>query len=396
MSKILVLNQYYPPDTSATAAMAREVVGALARHHDDVTVIAGRPSYDPSERYAWRPLRREFGRVTVERVGSFAFDRRRMAGRAANYLSYLALALVRAAMHRPDKIVAMTDPPLIVVVAALVGRLRGVPFIYNVRDLHPDWGLAAGVVEPGPLVRLWQRIHTWALHRASRVIVLGDDMRDHILAKGVQAARVVVVRDGAEVPDSPPTGWGPIAPTVRQRARFVVMHAGNLGLSGAWETLARAAGALAEDGVDFVMVGAGAGEPGARAAFDGRPNVRFLPYQPVAAVPSLLAAADLQVVTIKSGLEGLVVPSKLYGILAAGRPVLVVAPRGSDAARIVAERRAGWVADPDDPESVVAAVRAAVTEPEELERRAANAFAAAADYRREDLLREFVRQVERG
>lgn len=412
MSRILVLNQYYPPDTSATALMARETVEALAKAGHAVTVLAGRPSYDPTERRRWRLLRREpvatpsggraetpraagrAGTITVERVGSTAFDRRRMAGRAANYLSYLALAMVRAPLVRCDAMVSMTDPPFVAVLGAVAARLRRVAFVYNVRDLHPDWTVAAGLLRPGPVVRVWDALHRWALVRAARVIVLGDDMRDRVTAKGVDPGRVRVVRDGASVPATPPARERAIAHAVRGGGSFVVMHAGNLGFTGAWETLCRAAAALSGDGVSLVFVGGGAGEARVRAALDGAPNVAFLPFRPAHEVPALLAAADLQLVTVKRGLEGLVVPSKLYGILAAGRPVLVVASEASDAARIVTRRCAGWVADPDDPDAVAAAIRVAMENPAECRRRAENAFAAARAFERGALLEELVREVE--
>jgi len=412
VSRILVLNQYYPPDTSATALMAREVVEALAGAGHQVTVLAGRPSYDPTERRAWRPLLRErvatpsrvdtatargagrAGTITVERVGSTAFDRRRMAGRASNYLSYLSLAVLRAPWVRCDAIVTMTDPPFVAVLGALAAGLRRVPFVYNIRDLHPDWTLAAGLLRPGPAVRLWEALHRWALVRAARVIVLGDDMRDRVTAKGVDPGRVRVVRDGASVPDAPPGRERAIAHAVRGDASFVVMHAGNLGFTGAWETLGRAARALAGRGVSLVFVGGGAGEARVRAALDGTANVRFLPFRPAHEVPALLAAADLQIVTVRRGLEGLVVPSKLYGILAAGRAVLVVASEASDAARIVTRRCAGWVADPDDPSAVAAAIGEAMENPAECRRRAGNAFAAAGEFERGALLGALVREVE--
>ncbi len=109
---MLVLNQYFPPDTSATAGVASEVVEALAESGHRVTVVAGRPSYEPTERHAWRFLSRDrSGEVTVERLGSCAFPRRHMVGRVANYLSYLALTLVRGLVARTDLVLVMTDPP---------------------------------------------------------------------------------------------------------------------------------------------------------------------------------------------------------------------------------------------------------------------------------------------
>src|SRR5271163_3347373 len=200
---ILLLNEYYPPDTSATAKMAAQVAEALAQRHQ-VTVVAGRPSYDPDVRYPYALLRRDKrNKVSVECVGSTAFPRR-----VANYLSYLALAVPRALALRPDIILAMTDPPVAGIAGAFIARLAGRPFVYNIRDLYPDMAIGGDIVRAGKWAARWESLHRLALKQAARVIVLGDDMRDRILAKGVAAERVVVVRDGttptsaaAQIPD---------------------------------------------------------------------------------------------------------------------------------------------------------------------------------------------------
>jgi glycosyltransferase involved in cell wall biosynthesis len=392
--RILVLNQYYPPDTSATAVIAGETIHGLAAAGHHVTVVAGRPSYQPTERYRWRPLRRvRDGDVTVERVGSFAFSRVGMAGRVANYVSYLPLALLRGLVAPADIVLAMTDPPVVVVIAACVARLRGLPLVYNVRDLHPDMAAAAGLIRPGVTLALWSALHRWALRRAARLIVLGEDMRRRILTQGVPAERIIVVRDGTDIPEQVAPPDNPVSRDVRCGFPFVVMHAGNLGYAGAWETLLQAAERLTGDGVGLVFVGGGVSADGVRARAAGFPNVRFLPPRPVAQVPELLAAGDVQVVTVRRGLEGLVVPSKLYPILAAGRPVLAVVPEESDVATIVRRAQCGWVVDPDDPEAVARAIREAVRDPTGLEQRGKCARAAAPQFARPQLLVDFVAAV---
>src|SRR3984885_194699 len=193
---ILLFNEYYPPDTSATAKMAALVAEALAQRHQ-VTVVAGRPSYDPDEFYPYALLRREKrNNVTVERVGSTDYPRHKMKRRVSNYLSYLALAVPRALAVPSDVILAMTDPPVAGIAGAFVARLAGRPFVYNIRDMYPDMAVGGDIVRPSKWVERWEKMHRKALKQAARVIVLGDDMRDRILKKGVDPDRVVVVRDG--------------------------------------------------------------------------------------------------------------------------------------------------------------------------------------------------------
>src|SRR3989442_5601666 len=145
---ILLLNEYFPPDTSATAKMAAMIVEALAERHR-VTVLAGRPSYDPSERHPFYLLRREVqGNVTVERVGSTTYPRFRMKGRVSNYLTYLSLAVTRALALRADVILSMTDPPIMGLAGAFASNLARRSFFFNIRHILPHIALFSLIVHP--------------------------------------------------------------------------------------------------------------------------------------------------------------------------------------------------------------------------------------------------------
>jgi glycosyltransferase involved in cell wall biosynthesis len=398
---ILLLNEYYPPDTSATAKMAAQVAEALAQRHR-VTVVAGRPSYDPDARYPYALLRRDTrDKVTVECVGSTAFPRHKMPRRVANYLSYLALAVPRALALHPDIILAMTDPPVAGIAGAFIARLAGRPFVYNIRDLYPDMAVGGDIVRAGKWAARWEGLHRRALKQATRVIVLGDDMRDRILAKGVAPERVVVVRDGttsattsAATPAQMPDRGDPVVQEIRHGFPFVVLHAGNLGFYGAWDTLLQAAKILNNENIGFVFIGDGANRAGLESAARNLPNVKFAPFRPVAQIAHVMVAGDLHIVTVKRGLEGVVVPSKLYSILAAGRPIIVIAPAECDAARIVVESGCGVAADPDDPAAVAAAIRELRAQPVRLAEMGQRAQETAAKYARVDELERFVAIVE--
>lgn len=392
--RILLLNEYYPPDTSATAHMARAVVQTLAERHQ-VTVLAGRPSYDPTEYHRFYLLRTEGnGPVRVRRVGSTAFPRHRMTQRVSNYLSYLCLAAPVALATPADLIMAMTDPPIEGLFGAWVARRRRLPFVYNIRDLYPDMAVGGRIVRQGRWVDCWERMHRRAMCQAARVIVLGEDMRERLAAKGVDPARIAVVRDGAPLDELPcPNGHTTVS-LIRNGFQFVALHAGNLGFYGAWETMVEAARQLENEGVGLVFVGAGAQRDRVEKAAGGSTAVRFLPFRPPEEIPYVLAAADVHVITVRRGLEGVVVPSKLYGILAAGRPVLVVAPQSSDVARIVTDAACGLVADPENPASVAAAIRQFRAQPAELAAMGRRAREKAREFERSGQLRLLLNIVE--
>jgi putative colanic acid biosynthesis glycosyltransferase WcaI len=395
--RVLVLNLYYPPDRSATAKMAAAFVEPLAAKHD-VTLICGRPSYDPTERRAWRLWQTErLGAVTVVRVGSTDYPRTQMAQRVLNYLSYVALSIPRALFVPCDVVLAMTDPPFEGIVGAFVAMLKRKPFVYNIRDLYPDMALGGSIVKPGFLTRIWEKLHQWALRRAARVMVLGEDMKVRIAAKGADAARIAIVRDGAA--SAPGTAAPPqldlqVISAIRAEFRFVLLHAGNLGFYGAWETLLAAARELETDGVGLVFVGDGAQRARLEAAATGSANVRFFPFFPANKIASVLAAGDAHVITIKRGLEGVVVPSKLYGILAAGKPVVAVSPKQTDAASLAARHGFGVAADPDNPAELVAMVRALLVDPARLASMGAAARIAATQFARANECLKFVQVLE--
>jgi glycosyltransferase involved in cell wall biosynthesis len=395
--RVLLLNLYFPPDTSATAKMARSVVDALSIAHN-VTVLCGRPSYDPAERRAWRPYRTEFaGRTRIIRAGSTDFPRFDMKKRVINYMSYVGLAFPRALFAPCDVLVAMTDPPFQGIVGAIAAMLKRKPYVYNIRDLYPDMAVGGSIVKPGLLARIWERLHRWALRRATRVIVLGEDMRARIVAKGVEPARVLIVRDGAEIlpANTPLAAPDPeVVDAIRGNFSFVLVHAGNLGFYGAWNTLVTAARNLASGGVGLVFVGDGAQRPEIETLAAGSGNIRFLEFFPGSKIPSVLAAADAHVITVKHGLEGVVVPSKMYGILAAGKPIVAVAPKESDVVSLGIQRGFAVAADPDRPAEVVNAVRSLASDPNKLQAMGEAARAAAPDYDRVKELQKFVEIIE--
>ena len=363
---ILLLNEYFPPDTSATAKFAAQVAEALSVNHR-VTVVAGRPSYDPSEMHPRYLLRREIrGNLVIERVGSTAYPRFQMRRRVANYLTYLSLAIPRALSIPSDIVLAMTDPPIEGIAGALVAGLSGRPFVYNIRDMYPDMAVGGAIVRPGSFTGWWEAMHRWALRRATRLIVLGEDMRDRIVAKGIDPARVVVSRDGIIIPETVPAAENSVAREIRGDFRFVLVHAGNVGFYGAWQTLISAVRMLEDEGVGLVFIGEGAMKSQVEAMAQGCRAVRFLPFRPASEVPLVLSSGDMHVVTVKRGLEGVVVPSKLYPTLAAGRPVLGVAPEESDVVRIIRRTGCGLVANPDEPASVAEAIRGVLHDREQL------------------------------
>ncbi len=388
---IVFLNRCYPPEVGATGKILKRLAKELSRDFH-VTLLVGRPSLPRKSRssWAWGNSERE-GPVIVERIGTTAFEHKFMVGRVINYFTYLVLAMIRLFTLRPAPtvIIAMTDPPLTCLIGALAVTVKKCRFVYSVQDLHPDMALASGMVKPGWVVSVWHWVHAWAMRKAHVVIVLGDDMRDRVAAKGIAPERIVVIRHGSDWVKGPASTNHPLIEEIRQGFAFVVLYSGNLGFAGAWEVLIEAAGQLAEEGVRFVFVGEGSFQSKLELLAQGLTNVLFLPFRSQEEFPYLLSAGDLHVVTVRAGLEGLVVPSKLYPLLVAGCPVFAVAPEGCDVVRIVQQYHCGLFAPPTSVESVVKCVIHAKNHPNELQKMGQNAAKLGATFSQARIADEF-------
>jgi putative colanic acid biosynthesis glycosyltransferase WcaI len=414
--RILFLNLYFPPDTSATAKSAESMVHALVRTHE-VTVLCGRPSYDPTERRPWKLWRTErisstppqstgegaaqitggYNAFTIIRVGSTDYPRIQMNRRILNYLTYVKLAFWRAFFIPCDAIFAMTDPPFNGIVGALLSVLKRKPLIYDIQDMYPDMAVAGSIVKPGLLTRFWERLHRWALRRATRIIVLGDDMRARIIAKGIDPGKVFIVRSGVDAlpPDAPALPANTeITRAIRGNFRFVLLHAGNLGFYGAWDTIIAAARKLENENIGFVFVGDGAERSRLENLAAGSTNVRFLPFFPSSDIPSVLTAPDAHIVTIKRGLEGVVVPSKVFGIIAAGKPIVAIAAPETDVAALGVRHGFAIHADPTNPDKLASIIRRIASNPTALATMCEAARQAAAQYSRANELRHLADIVE--
>jgi putative colanic acid biosynthesis glycosyltransferase WcaI len=388
--RILLLNLYFPPDTSATAKVAESMVRALAQSHE-VTVLCGRPSYDPTEgrpRRLWQTERisaNNSAPFTVIRVGSTAYPRMQMKLRLLNYLTYAKLATLRALFIPCDVILAMTDPPFNGISAAIIGMLKRKPVVYDIQDMYPDMAVAGSIVRPGLIPRLWEHLHRWALRRAAAIIVLGEDMRARIVSKVIDPSKIFIVRNSVDVPParSPSPPLNPeVIRAIRGNFRFVLLHAGNLGFYGAWDTLIAAARQLENDNIGLVFVGDGAERARLEPLAAGAANIRFLLFFPSADIPSVLAAPDAHIVTIKPGLQGVVAPSKMFGILAAGKPIIAVAPDDTDVATLGAHHGFAVCADPSDPSALASAIRQLAADPARLTAMGQSASLAATRYSR--------------
>jgi glycosyltransferase involved in cell wall biosynthesis len=367
--RILFINRSYYPDVEATGQLLSELCADLARSHR-VSVIAGRPNFVAGKQQGGLTWRESHEGVEIVRVRNLRFRKVRLVGRVVGLTSYLFLALWAALWHsRPDVIVVETDPPALGLLGAFLKWWHRCPMVYYLQDLFPEVGLALGRFRPGLLTGLLRWMTQAGLRHADRVVVVGEDMRRLVLARGVAPGKIEVVPNWVD-PGlvRPCEGHNPLRSEWGGGGKFVVMYSGNLGLSQGLEHVLEAARVMKDEPVLFLFVGEGGAKPGlmARAGELGLDNVRFLPYQPKENLGQSLGAADLHLIPLRKGLAGCVVPSKLYGILAAGVPYVAAIDDDSEVAEVTRTYRCGVLIAPDCPEQLVGALRWCRENPGEL------------------------------
>ena len=365
MPSILFINRVYPPADGATGRVLEYVAEGFVRAGWEVSVlttVAGGEKAGTTVRHG----------VRIIRCGVF-FSKTTLLARALGYaLMIPSLALRALLLPRADLAVVKTDPPMLLVLGPLLRWLKGSRLIHWAQDLYPEVAEEAGVLrERGSVAVMLRTISTGSLHSYDRIVAVGRCMVERMVARGIAREKICVI---------PNTG---IEQEIRQidhsvnpfRSRhglgecFVVEYSGNMGRAHEFETLLSAAELLqeqGESGIRFLLIGRGPGEGILREEVQrrGLTNLLFLPPQPQSELSESLGAGDLHLVTMRTGMSGLVVPSKFYGVMAAERPALFIGPADSEVARVIDEHEVGAVIAPGDAAGLVEAILAYRQTPE--------------------------------
>jgi glycosyltransferase involved in cell wall biosynthesis len=336
VAKVVFVNRYFAPDQSATSRMVSDLAFRLVEQGLSVAVVTSRQLYE-NPQAGLAPLETCRG-VVVHRVSTATRGRGSLAGRALDYASFhIAAARKLLQLLQPgDVVVAKTDPPLISIVVSAVARWRRAVLVNWLQDLFPE---VAAALTPGLLPTWLQRalsvLRDRSLRRAAVNIVLSNGMRDRLLARGIQDGRLRVVPNWSDTDSIQPLK--PADSESRRRLgitdQFVVGYSGNFGRAHEFQTLLGAARRLRTDSrFVFLMTGGGAKAGDLQQAVDRERlgNFIFQDFQPVEMLSDSLAAADIHLVSLLPAMEGLIVPSKLYGIFAAGRPAVFIGDPAGD------------------------------------------------------------------
>ncbi len=373
---ILVLCPHFAPDVAPTGDVMTQIVEELAHRGHRIHVVTSLPWYlHHAIEAGWESprVRHEdtgWGRIT--RVHPFPTDKRNIPARAAAFAGFTALAglAALATRSRPDVVLAMSPPLTLGAAGWLVARSRRVPFVFNIQDVFPDVAVELGAISDRRVIAVASWLERQTYRRADAVTVLSDELRDNVAAKVVvgapspagDPAKVRVIPNFIDTERIRPAARdNPYRREHELGDRTVVMYAGNVGLSQSLDLVLAAATHLIDDpGVVFVINGGGSARAALEQQAKGLTNVRFVDLQPKDRLPEVLAAGDIHVVPLRTGLARSSVPSKLYSILAAGRPIVASVDPGTEVDRTVAAAGAGIAVGPDDPEAFTKAIVALV------------------------------------
>lgn len=344
--RLLFINQYYWPDHASTAQHLTDLAEALAAEGHECHVLCAQGGYKPG---APRPPAFEVKNgVHIHRVPATSLGRKNTLFRMTDYLSFYARALaVGLTLPTFDVIVTLTTPPIIGLIGTLLRRFKGSKHVYWSMDLHPDASLALGrMSRSNPVVASLVWLSDFVYRQADKVVVLGPYMADRILAKRVRPDRVALIPVWSRRDEIYPLArdQNPLRASLGLDGKFVAMYSGNLGLAHSTTEFLDAARALrARDDIVFLFVGDGPRMAEVREAqqTESLSNVRFLDYFPREQLHASLSVADVHLISMREEMTGIVVPGKLYGVMASGRPALFVGPTHCETADTIRQADCG-------------------------------------------------------
>ncbi len=379
--RIIFINRFFYPDHSATSQLLSDVAWFLAKEGWAVQVICSRYGYEQSST-AFASAEIVAG-VHITRIWTTAFGRGWLPGRMLDYMSFYVSAGWWLLWHlrRDDCLVAKTDPPLLSTLAALIGKIRGARFMNWCQDLFPEAARALGIPGMnGHLGTFCQQLRNWSLRQAQTNIVIGERMAEYVRGQGIRAASVRVIHNWADG-----NHIQPVDPQDNELRRewgleqaFVVGYSGNLGRAHDVDTFLQTMEALKDDSdIRFLFIGSGSNLQALKeqVAIRQLSNVLFQPYQPRDQLRFSLGVPDVHFITLHPELEGLIVPSKFYGIAAAGRPTIFIGDVHGEIPNILLDHDCGFSVAIGEVQRLVHVIRQLASDEECRRRMGGNARA---------------------
>lgn len=375
MTKVSIITQFYPPDYAATGQLIEELAYQLSQQQIEIQILTGQPAYG-KEKQEIAPPRENKKPIAVRRSLTSRFWPQRFRGRAINGLLFCfrsGLRLLKPS-YRGEVLLLTTEPPYLLMVGYFAKLILKMPYVCLLYDLYPDVAVSLDVIsEKHWLTRFWNWLNGKIWRQAQGIIVLSSTMKDRIVAKYPETADKITVIHSWSDPNQiapKPKADNPFAIKHNLVEPFTVLYSGNMGRCHDMETLMGTAWELKDEPIQFVFIGGGAKYQDCYDTLINQwqlKNCLFLPFQPKKDLPNSLTACDLSLVTISEGMEGLVAPSKLYGILASGRAVAAICEKHSYLCQLLADAGCGQTFVNGDSQGLANYIRFLAAHPEQVE-----------------------------
>lgn len=363
MARVLLVTLIFSPDGVSTSTLLTELALELQQMGHDITVLTTTPHYNEDvEALCSQPLHCRWGSILYQSScngipvlhAKVSAKSSRVKSRLLDYGRFHTISTIAGLTitNSCDVIIAPSPPLTIGISAWLLSLVRGAPFLYNVQEIYPDIAVRLGVLKNRSVIRLMERLESFIYKRSHVVVVISEWFRRRLLEKGVSKDKITVI------PNFVDTNF--IQPGDRSNAfskqygledKFVVLYAGNIGLTQNFENILETANRLTHlKDVCFLIVGDGARRSWLKDQLNRQelPNVMLLPYQPRSVIPQMYASSDVCLVPLKGGTAQGTFPSKIYTIMAAGRPAIVAADQNSELSWVTTTSGCGWTVPPDD------------------------------------------------
>lgn len=384
---ILFFNRSFYPDTEATGQYLTELCEDLSRQGHHITVVCGRSYYVSNETDFFLIRKEKHGSINIVRANGTTLPKSFLFLRLINLGTYFLLAFLAGFLvkEKPDVVIAQTDPPVLGLLGLFFSKKYKAKFVYSCKDIYPEVGIITGRLTNPVLNYLLEKINVLSFKSSDKVLCLGEDMKNEIKGKGVDEKKIIVIHDWADTDDLYPINEDENLFLIKNslKDKFIIMYSGNIGLAQGLDNLIEVAVELKHNSnLMFLLIGEGANKKVLQQRVKNLrlKNIMFLPYQPKSELRFSLSAPNIHLITLQGGLKGVMVPSKVYGIMACGKPFLACVDRESEIHTIAKRFNCGLTVLSGDVENMVKALEWSMNHPDEIKQMGKNGRKAVLEY----------------
>lgn len=362
MKTILILSQYYYPDISATGQVLTQLTEDITnKHGNKVKVLTGQPAYHRDSDDV-SPYKETINNVEIIRIKYLRLNKKTKLGRLVGFFSFFIAILIKIPFIGAfETILIVSNPPMLPIIGHFLKKAKRINFIYLLHDLYPDVALRMGVThEQSMMTKVMNWINKKVFKSADHIVVLGRDAKKLIVDKGVESSKVKIITNWADKLVIDKESNTDMLNKLNIEGKFVVLYTGNIGLIYDLEYIIESFGNVKDlHNICLIMIGEGNNKENLKKIVQDKeiPNIYFYPYQPQEEYGQLLKSADVLLVALAHGMEGISIPSKSYGYMAAEKPLLGILPENSEIGMVIEENNCGLQVNPRDIQGIELALR---------------------------------------